>query len=301
MKRLLSHLVIALITFSFSLNADGAESIRMRFVVSIYTDERGASLRHPESVFMEGKNLLVADSQNSRLLRYTYEDRSIKGGTEIKVAQLTYPLHVKLNSKGEIYALDGRLNRIVMLSPVGEFKAYLTPVGIPSPESFAVVSFTTDSEDHIYILDTLSRRVIQLNSEGSYQRHVTFPLESGSFTDVAVDSRGTIFIIDSGNARVYSAAKDAPVFTPVGERLNKYVRCPTAIAVDRQGIIYLVDHNGASVLMISQNGSVIGQQLSMGWNDGLLYYPSQLCINDKGDVVIADRGNNRIQIFTVTK
>ncbi len=39
----------------------------------------------------------------------------------------------------------------------------------------------------------------------------------------------------------------------------------------------------------------------MGWKEGLLYYPSQLCINEKGEIFIADRNNNRIQIFTVVQ
>jgi hypothetical protein len=53
--------------------------------------------------------------------------------------------------------------------------------------------------------------------------------------------------------------------------------------------------------MLSQDGSFLGRQLSMGWNEGLLYYPTQMCINEKGEAFIADRGNSRIQIFMVVK
>jgi sugar lactone lactonase YvrE len=174
-------------------------------------------------------------------------------------------------------------------------------VGIPAPEPFSVMNFCLGPDDHIYLLDTLSRRVIELNSEGSYQRHIAFPPRSGSFTDLAVDSKGNLFIVDCVNARIYQATKDTPAFTPLGEDLKKYVRFPISITVDKQGIIYLTDHNDASVLMLSQNGSFLGQQLSLGWNEGLLYYPTQIVVNESGDVFIADRGNNRIQIFTVVK
>jgi hypothetical protein len=37
----------------------------------------------------------------------------------------------------------------------------------------------------------------------------------------------------------------------------------------------------------------------MGWNEGRLYYPAQLCISDDGNVLIADRNNSRIQLFTI--
>jgi hypothetical protein len=39
----------------------------------------------------------------------------------------------------------------------------------------------------------------------------------------------------------------------------------------------------------------------MGWTEGLLYYPAQMAINEKGEAFIADRGNNRVQIFAVVQ
>jgi hypothetical protein len=38
-----------------------------------------------------------------------------------------------------------------------------------------------------------------------------------------------------------------------------------------------------------------------GWKDGFLRYPAQLCVNDKGEVYVADRENSRVQIFTVVR
>jgi len=59
--------------------------------------------------------------------------------------------------------------------------------------------------------------------------------------------------------------------------------------------------NGSGIIILGQDGSFLGRQLSMGWNEGLLYYPTQMCINEKGEVFIADRGNSRVQIFTLVK
>jgi len=39
----------------------------------------------------------------------------------------------------------------------------------------------------------------------------------------------------------------------------------------------------------------------MGWTEGLLYYPSQMCLNDNGQAFIADRGNSRIQVFSIVR
>ena len=59
--------------------------------------------------------------------------------------------------------------------------------------------------------------------------------------------------------------------------------------------------NGSGIVILGQDGSFHGRQLSMGWTEGLLYFPSQMCVNDKGEVFIADRGNSRVQIFTLVK
>jgi hypothetical protein len=37
----------------------------------------------------------------------------------------------------------------------------------------------------------------------------------------------------------------------------------------------------------------------MGWKEGFLRYPSQMCITEEGSVFIADRGNNRIEAFSI--
>jgi len=72
---------------------------------------------------------------------------------------------------------------------------------------------------------------------------------------------------------------------------------PTGITVDGKGLIYVVDQNGGSIVIFRQDGSFQGRRLAMGWREGLLYYPTQMCVNNDGDAFIADRNNNRIPVF----
>jgi hypothetical protein len=53
----------------------------------------------------------------------------------------------------------------------------------------------------------------------------------------------------------------------------------------------------ASLRVLGHDGSFPGQALAMGWKEGLLKYPSQLCIDAKVEVFIADTNNKRGQIF----
>jgi len=280
----------------------GAERTRLRFLTAISLDGKGVGMRQPEGVACNDKStLIVGDTGNDRLLRYTVEDKNVKPAGEIKVPQLSSPIRVEINSKGEIFALDGKQRRIARFGPGGEFKDYINPDGVPSPTSFIPRSFKLDRNDNIFILDVFSSRVLVLSPDGKYQRHLEFPKGSGFFSDLAVDFQGRIFLLDSVKAMVMVAAKDAKAFSPLTQSLREHLSFPTYIATDGRGVLYVVDENGSGIVMLGQDGSFLGRQLAMGWNEGLLYYPSQMCLTEKGDLFIADRGNSRVQAFSVVK
>jgi hypothetical protein len=279
-----------------------AEQIRLRYVQSVYFDDKGNGMKQPEGIACNDKNtIVVGDTANGRLLQYTFQDKAVKGGKEIKISQLSYPIRIQLTSKGEIFALDGKQRRIVRLSPDGEYKGYVGLEGLPAPSSFVPRSFKIDSRETLYILDVFGARVILVAPDGKYQKHIDFPKGYGFFSDLQVDFKGTIFIVDSIKDMVYSASRDAKEFSPLTKSLKEYLNFATSITSDSRGTLYLVDENGAGVVVLGADGSFLGRQLTMGWTEGLLYYPSQMCLNDKGEAFIADRGNNRVQIFNIIK
>ena len=278
-------------------------AVKLRYITSVYTDDKGIPLMQPEGVACDNKSILfVADTGNGRLLRYTFKDEVIEtGAVEIKADQLWYPSKIKMNSKGEIYVLDGKQRTIIRMTPDGQFKNYLAPTGLPSPASYVPRNFTLDMKDHIYILDIFSHRVLELDSEGNYLRQISFPEEYGFFSDVAVDFRGSVLLIDSVNAMVYAAAKDSSSFSPLTESLREYMRFPTSLTTDNRGRIYLLDRNGGSIIILGQDGSFLRRQSGLGVKEGRLNYPSQLCINNKGEAFIADTNNSRVQIFEMVE
>jgi hypothetical protein len=286
----------------FPVQSFSAETVKFRYLQSIYFDDKGGGIKQPEGVACNDKSFLViGDTGNDRLLRYTLEEKNLKAGIEIKIPQLSNPIRVQMNSKGEIFALDGKRRRIVRLSPEGAFKSYVDPEGIPSPSAFVPRSFKIDKNDNIYILDIFTGRVLVLNPEGKYQNQIPFAKEYGFFSDLSVDSKGNILLIDSVKAMVLSAPKDSNGFSALTKSLREYLDFPTSLTTDHRGTIYIVDEKGGGIVILGADGTFVGRQLTMGWTEGLLYYPSQICINGKGEVFIADRGNSRIQVFMVVK
>jgi sugar lactone lactonase YvrE len=301
MKKFL-HIVIACLVMALPALSHAAETARFVFVKAVYVDDKGKAIKYPEGVACDNKNLLIiADTLNNRLLKYSFKDGDILGGSEIKIPEISFPMKVQVNSKGEIFVLNDKPIRILRLSPEGEFKGYVAPEDLPAPPTFIPRSFKIGSDDSMYILDIFSARVIVLGPDGKFQRAVAFPQQYGFFSDLAIDAAGNIFLIDTLNSQLFIAGKDAAAFSPFSKTEKANLDFPTNLTIDSRGLIYVIDQNGAGIGVFGKDGSFLNRQVTFGWNEGLLRYPSQMCINEKGDAFIADRDNNRIEIFTITK
>jgi DNA-binding beta-propeller fold protein YncE len=282
--------------------AIAAEVLKLRHFQSVYADAREAGFRSPEGVGCDGKGqILVADSGNGRLVRFTLIDGKAMPDTEIKAPELSFPVRVQTNSKGGIFALDGRQKRVVRFSPAGEFLGRVDASDTPPPSTVIPRSFDIGKDDSIYLLDVFGARVLMLSPEGKYLKSIGFPAGYEVISDLAVDGKGTIFLIDSVKAMVYVAVKGSEKFSPLTESMKEVMRFPATITTDAIGNIFLADKNGGNIYIVGPDGSFKGEQLTMGWKEGQLRYPCQVCVNDIGEVFVADRDNNRIQIFSTVR
>jgi DNA-binding beta-propeller fold protein YncE len=278
-----------------------AEPVKLVYSKAVYADEQGVALKHPEGVACgPGATVVVADTENARLILFKLAVGALTEGNPIRIPQIKYPVRVQIGSNGDILVLDGMLRRVLRLSAAGAFMAAVEPKGVPGanvvPKSFAL-----DREDGIYFLDNFSKRVVVTDPSGNYLREIRFPEKFGFFSDVTVDARGTLLLLDSVEGSLYSAEKTGVVFSILAKGLKEYANFPTHLTVDGKGTIYIVDQNGGGVLMVGQDGAFLGRQLTTGWKEGLLNYPSQMCISGEQMAVITDRENNRVQIYKLVR
>jgi sugar lactone lactonase YvrE len=279
-----------------AVQALGADKRRVKWIRSIYVDAKGVGLKYPEGVACTDRFFVVADTGNSRLLRYSYQDDVVTPEVEFPLAKSS-PIKVQLNSAGDVYYLDGRERQIWHVSAKGGEPVRLDPKSLPSSADIVPKSFAIGRDDQIYILDIFSEHVLVLDASGQYQRQVSLPKEFGFIGDVAVDSQGKIYLIDSVSAVVHTAGRGDERFSPLTESLKEYMNFPNKLAIDDNGVIFLVDQHGSGLALVGQDGTFLERKLGMGWKESGLYYPSQICISRSGNVFIADRNNSRIQLF----
>jgi sugar lactone lactonase YvrE len=263
----------------------------------IYADPKGVAFKAPEGVGCSATALVVADTGNGRLVSYEWKDGVTSGGSEIKVAQLPYPTRVQVDSKGNMLVLDRKARRIARLDPKGALQGWVEVKGA----AVVPMAFKLDASDGLYILDMASSSVLVLDAAGAVTARIPLPKQRAIFTDVAVDGAGTVYALDALEAAVWSAPKGATEFKALSKGMRDLMSFPSYLTTDGKGALIVVDQNGSGLVLLGIDGSYLGRRLAMGWSDGSVYYPAQICVDESGDLAVADRGNNRVQLFSYTR
>jgi DNA-binding beta-propeller fold protein YncE len=207
------------------------------------------------------------------------------------------------------------------VSPVGrnsvEYKLEDGWGRIPEAVNLGQVAVATDSHDHVYLFNRGDHSMVVLDRDGNYL---------ASWGDSRMKSAHGIFIDAADN--VYLPVRDASVvlkyapdwtlmltlgsweepsntgysgnFRELPLRAAGPFNRPTDVAVSPSGDIYVSDGYGnARVHRFTPNGV-----LATSWGQpgklapGEFHVPHSVWVHTDGRVIVADRENNRIQVFT---
>ncbi len=105
-------------------------------------------------------------------------------------------------------------------------------------------------------------------------------------------------------SQVYKFNKDGKLLmtlgTPGGAAEPGYFYAPNAVIVAPNGDIFVAEGHGAGnnrILKFTKDGKLIKSWGKMGTGPGEFNQPHALAFDTKGRLFVADRGNNRLQIF----
>lgn len=280
--------------------APGAEILKLRPTATLYADEKGVALSVPQGVGCGGgTTFVVADSGRGRVLRFEVSGALVQTKGEVALPELPYPIRADLDAKGNLVVLDGKSRRIGRVSTDGQFTGWVDVPAAGGSGAAVVRSFALDSTGRIFALDVAGRRVAVIGASGALERSIGFPADAGFPTDLTVDPHGSVFVVDGLRRIVYVARKDDKDLAPFSRSLAEDLDYASAIATDGAGHFFVADENGGGIVVLGLDGSFHGRQSAYGWRDGYLRYPSGLCTNGRGTLVVADRENQRVQVFSI--
>ncbi|OYY47483.1 MAG: hypothetical protein B7Y56_01660 [Gallionellales bacterium 35-53-114] len=113
-----------------------------------------------------------------------------------------------------------------------------------------------------------------------------------SVSKMAWNGKDTIYAVDTEKESIVILKNGVAA----GEIKVKDLR-PIAVAVDKSGALWALDKNNLRVVKLDESGTILGSIGSKGSKKGQLDDPTDLAIASNGDIYIADRGNNWVQVF----
>ena len=193
-------------------------------------------------------------------------------------ARFDQPFGIAVDANGTVYVSDATANTIRKISPAGVVSTFAGLAGTPG----------------------------SADGTGTSARF-TVPHA------VAVDTTGTVFVVDHGNHTIRKVTADGVVTTLAGTAGSAgstdgsgaaaRFRYPSGVAVDRSGNVFVADTDNHVIRQITPSGEVttVGGAGSPGSTDGVgtaarFFNPKGIAADAAGRIYVADRSNHTVRV-----
>ncbi len=163
----------------------------------------------------------------------------------------------------------------------------------------------TDSRDNVWVFTRGLHPVMQFDRAGNFLQ--AWPdIKIVSSHGIRVDSAGNVWLIDVKGHVVIKCNAEGRVLMILGNRQGvagnndskDAFNEPTGIAFDREGNLYISDgYVNARVIKFNKDGEYLTHWGRKGTGDGEFNLVHDVCLDTQERVYVADRNNQRIQIF----
>lgn len=170
-----------------------------------------------------------------------------------------------------------------------------------------VTDVTVDERGHVFVLlrwdplvDRSSPRVIELDPEGRRRGAWGGELIADAHMFAAGPS-ARLYIVDRDAHEIVICNLDGERLAGIGARHEpgRPFNHPTDVAIAGNGDIYVADgYAGHHVHRFSSDGKLIQSWGELGDGPGQFITPHAIWVMRNGRIVVADRENNRLQVFT---
>ncbi|AWI08023.1 InlB B-repeat-containing protein [Ereboglobus luteus] len=234
-------------------------------------------------------------------------------------ARFNAPVALAFDTTGDLLVADSGNGAVRKITPEGEVNTVAT--GLASPGGIA-----TTAGGNVLIADTDAHVIYEIDSHGELSTHAGLAGAPGfadatgdsarfrNPTQLHVDDNDDIFIADTGNHIIRTAAEDGSIITWAGypgasgtangnPATSARFDQPRGMASDTLGSLYVADTGNSTIRRITDLGYVLtiaGRARSAGFADGTgntarFNRPSDIVFDGNKSLYVADTGNSVIR------
>lgn len=241
---------------------------------------------------------------------FVFDRDGVKVGELVAPAKpetLHVPVYVAVDpANGDVYVGDRAAGKVYVYDDSGAYRSTLEPkgdVGAISPLGLAV-----GPDGSVYVADVLSaepadHRVLVFAHDGTL-RTVLGKGQLNYPNAIVVGTQGEIYVSDSNNGRVVVIDDTGKVSTLLARGVGDGdLGLPRGLSIDDRGRLFVVDTTDHMVRLFTVGSSptahpaYVGSFGDEGHDDGKFTFPNGLATDTRGRVYVADRENNRIEVW----
>ncbi|XP_070554614.1 tripartite motif-containing protein 2-like [Ptychodera flava] len=247
------------------------------------------------ALMMNG-DVLVCDHRNNRLQSFTINGRHRKIFQFRNVGKFC-PLDAAVSVNGSIFCTDDGRKQVLVCDEMGNLVRCFGKGQILSPFGIAIGS----DSGILYIVDFAGHCVHLYDQRGNHIKSFgSLGDRAGQFrnpTFVCVDNNGNVYVSDSGNHRISVHDGDGHFLYTFGshQSVTGQLSNPRGVAPDKRGGVYVADYDNSRLLLFSSNGRFF-RRVDDPKNG--LESPTGVCVNDDDVVMVADRRNSCVRVFS---
>jgi sugar lactone lactonase YvrE len=266
---------------------------------AFFTGSPEAGMSRPMGLTPAGDKTLVADTGNGRILILDRQGKISKTITEIGNRRLMYPAAVAAMDKETVIIGDLYRGEVAAVSYNGEERFSLplaadkSKVGAIRPTAIAV------SQNRIFVTEVEGHRVLVFDGQGRFIRAFGRPGDKPgelSFPNgIAMDpAEKLVYVADSNNRRIQLFDLEGKFVKVLNLRDLKPLM-PRGLVVDsRDRALYFADTLDHKVFRYDLDT----KKISLVNKATALSFPNAVSVDDTGRLLVADRENNRVVVFS---
>ncbi len=275
-------------------------SLTERYALSTFPGEGGFGRISDVSYSLDLDEILVADEVRRRIFTFKSDgtpEQALGVATDIPPPSATVP-----GGDGKVYIVEARTGKLFTLNRVeGEQVVPFRITGEKIMDEVRVSGLVRSRAGVLYLVTDDGKQIIMCDGEGHYRGMSDRGVRLGRLIAIDVDDRGRIIAATRGliPLRLFDGSGSFLRNIEIRDLATDMSRSEIGgVAFDAQGRVWLTYPVDGLVRVFDETGTLL-DEIGSSEIPGGLFSPADIEITPMGDLLILERGSNRVRCFSM--